>query len=283
MINFDADNIVIPFYPTGAGGKFLINCLGLSDNAFFQDSELVKLQLASKLSREDKFNLLINRLSEVNNTWNDLSMGCNLLLGVDAHQYLDYFNPKSAEELQSIPFDPIVETISKQNKLFFVIAHSVFMLNPLLHAWKNAKVILFKNSEPFIKKYDRNIIEWWAGFTLFDTEQLFGDLEQLPQETIDTLNKFLLERTNGERNLQSWIWHVKGLKMHDSFVTDFENQLGARALVWDTHWYLNKEQTVEGIRNLYSSLEFDDFNKEMISVYYDMWIQTLTKIKESHI
>jgi hypothetical protein len=44
MRNVNTDSVVIVYYPTNAGGKFLINSLGLSNGCYFQDIDFVRLQ-----------------------------------------------------------------------------------------------------------------------------------------------------------------------------------------------------------------------------------------------
>ena len=53
-IDFNTNNIVIVFYPRFAGGKFLINCLGLSDDAVFQNAKLAENQLNGKFTIDNK-------------------------------------------------------------------------------------------------------------------------------------------------------------------------------------------------------------------------------------
>ena len=89
MINFDTNNIVIVSYPANAGGKFLINCLGISDLAVFQDATLAEQQLDGKLSIDDKIEYLSNTvINSTKNNWNDLHLGCIQLFGVDNILYI---------------------------------------------------------------------------------------------------------------------------------------------------------------------------------------------------
>ena len=46
--NYNTDKLVIVAYPIGAGGKFLINCLGISEDACLQDWELYNLTSIEK-------------------------------------------------------------------------------------------------------------------------------------------------------------------------------------------------------------------------------------------
>ena len=82
MINFDTRNLIIVCYPGGAGGKFLINSLGLSDDCVFQDADLASRQLQQDFTPADKFSYLTNKINKVTGEWHDLDLGCVQLFGV---------------------------------------------------------------------------------------------------------------------------------------------------------------------------------------------------------
>ena len=147
-IDFDTTNMVIVAYPPAAGGKFLINCLGLSDGAIFQDSRLAERQLRGEFKQVDKMNHLITRLNEtkINGKWYDLGMGCVELLGICAPLYVDY------DSIHSVYYSEITSKLSNGDKLFFMVAHVEYQLEACLKVWKNAKVIIFKNTEAFVKQ-----------------------------------------------------------------------------------------------------------------------------------
>lgn len=44
-MNFQTDNLIILYYPTGAGGKFISNCLSLSKHAVSQNPDAVAIEL----------------------------------------------------------------------------------------------------------------------------------------------------------------------------------------------------------------------------------------------
>ena len=146
MINFDTDRLVIVAYPWGAGGKFLINCLGLSDNAVFQDFGYASQQLDGKYNRLDKINYIQKKLSEAkNNDWVDLDLGCCHLTAVLNEDYLSM----STDDLRKHPgFHPVISNLSQRNsEYFFMVAHSQDYLDAYLKVWPNAKIIILKNCE----------------------------------------------------------------------------------------------------------------------------------------
>ena len=119
-------NPIIVCYPGGAGGKFLINSIGLSNSAVFQDVDLANQQLAGNLTSQDKFNYLVNELDKVTTHWNDLNLGCGYITGINPQLFIE------------------------KNLYLFLVAHNSQIMGQRLGQWPNAKIIVFKNSTEFI-------------------------------------------------------------------------------------------------------------------------------------
>jgi hypothetical protein len=145
----DYDKIVIVFYPPFAGGKFLINNLGLNDQAVFQHSDLARRQIDNDFSYTDKIKYLSTQLKSAakNAHWNDLELGCIQLFG---YRGLDY--QIEYPEILADQINPIVQTIISENLILFLCAHDIMALRSELNFWTNAKVIGFTNSDNFIKE-----------------------------------------------------------------------------------------------------------------------------------
>lgn len=147
MIDFDTKNIILVCYPPWAGGKFLINCLGLNNNAFFQHRFLAEKQLSNNFNVDDKMTYLRTKIQHADkNAWGDLGLGC-----------LQFFRFPT-DELLIRPIDKLNELfdeefmqriISSNNKFFLVSHHDTFLIN-LLDVWENATVIIFKNCDKFV-------------------------------------------------------------------------------------------------------------------------------------
>jgi hypothetical protein len=141
MINYHTDKLIILCYPGGAGGKCLINSLGLSNGAVFQDIDLAIKQINGNFSPLDKLSYLKNQFALCKDHWSDLNLGCIQFFGINNNVYLT----KSP-----IVINPDVEQIINQNLYFFIVAHNINYLKEYLIHWPNAKIILFKNTKDFI-------------------------------------------------------------------------------------------------------------------------------------
>ena len=149
MINFDTSNLIIVAYPAGAGGKFLMNSLGLSTKAVLQDATLAEEDVNGNLSSLDKLNILKSRMPS--GKWNDLGLGCMELFGV--HQTM--YDHHSYEECCNFKFNSAIDTISNSDKLFFVAENRIYKPCIYLKLWPNAKIIAFDNSEKFVRERNR--------------------------------------------------------------------------------------------------------------------------------
>jgi hypothetical protein len=152
-------NLVIVTYPSWSGGKFLINCLGLSDQCYLQSAPLVERQKRNELTPADKLNLLIKRINIIEDVWNDLNLGCVQLFG---HHKL---NPPL--------FCPVINTLAQEDKLFFVVAHNKVIFKELIKIWPKGKVIFFNGSHNFIRW--RMGDEFFTGSDDFSTYQTQPD------------------------------------------------------------------------------------------------------------
>lgn len=140
MTNFQCDKIIILHYEIGSGGRFLANCLGLSDQCVFTDGTLAELQLNNQFNSKDKFKYLINSLIETKSTWNDLNLYDKNWTGID---YDIHFNLTS-EQLKKFEYKKVFSTLTEKNeKYLFLNTHSFNELNTLVSVGPNSKVISF--------------------------------------------------------------------------------------------------------------------------------------------
>lgn len=105
-IKFNVDKLITMVYSPGAGGRTLINALGLSPSCFFTNYNFIKLQLKEKFNSEEKFIYLKTKLLEFKKTniWDDLGLryGMNqywdLIMRNKDHR-ANYFLFKSAHKI----------------------------------------------------------------------------------------------------------------------------------------------------------------------------------------
>jgi len=145
-MNFNTKNLIIVCFPNNAGGRFLINSLGLSNDAVLQDKFLAQQQLDLNFNQQDKFNLLEARISEVVGSWNDLYLSCSGFFGVKNKDYI--LSPELVRDYGK--FNKIACDISNLDKKFFIAGHWPEVINRYFTVWPNASIIMFENFTNFI-------------------------------------------------------------------------------------------------------------------------------------
>ena len=138
-LDFSTPNMVVVAYPPWAGGKLLINALGLSTSGCLQHSVLARLQLDNNLSTKKKLNFLLGKLETSQYYWDDLGLGC-----------IQLFGPQ-------LDNSTIVTDLIAKDIKFFKVAHNLKNLISILNTWQKAPVVCFKNSSNVVN-YRRDVV-----------------------------------------------------------------------------------------------------------------------------
>jgi len=273
---FATDRLIIVTYPMAAGGKFLINCLSLSQQSVLQHRGLVKLDTMQKL------NILCNRYNSTNVKWRDIGLGCSELFGQN-RQIGDSSIQESVASRMLFHYHDIIPTLIDQGKYLFIVAHRDSDIPGALQLWPNARIIRLVNHRPFVMKY-----RWF-----FDN----NPQRQLPlNKQIEIIKSWWKENrqhhwptdppyTVDEYQLPEYQKIAKDLKDLEPFMIEWQGAMGyQRGLwpnnciaTWDTAWYLDPDQCRHQLENLYSILGFDDFDSVKIQQIYSSWISALQR------
>lgn len=273
QINFDTDRMIIFYYPPYAGGKFLINSLGLSNSVVFQDEWLAKDQIKRNFTPADKIKFLEKRFDEVNHKWKDLGLGCGQLFALNHTDYHNY----TPETASTMPFSPIIKQLIEKNWYFCTVAHGDVELYTYLKFWQNAKIIVFKNFNKFLK--DRISQIYW--------NKIKSDSwPSTPPEAIDELRTYLDYNINNMKNIndtqffQMIIFEKIQIEFQNRYINKLVN-LNHKNFIfrWDTSCFESADATIAQIKGLYQQLGLTDFNAEHINWYYQTWINKLNELK----
>ena len=267
-INFQTSNIIVAHYFRGGGGKFILNCLGLSQNVVLQDEHLAEQQLSGNLSADDKHKLLLTRITDTVNKWEDLGLGCKRLFGV-----FDF----NTDNLQ---LNPVISTLSDSDFKFCVVAHDYEDLYWVLKTWPKATIIQFQNERNFIKKY-RSGSEWDIPEYLDIFWQNIRGAEWPEHAPTNlTLYKQL------PKFIQNEITKVHGNEILKHYAElDSCEAIDKKLIaehhycIWDCNWFLDEATTIKQIQELYKKLNLDDLNLDLVTSFYRAWIYKLNFIK----
>jgi len=271
MINFNTNNLIIVCYPGNAGGKFLINSLGLSDNAVFQSAPFAKEQLSGNFSQTDKINYLKNELDRIGDKWNDLNIGCGHFFGIDNEFYYQY----PTDLIKSLLTQQIIDDITNSELKFFIVAHWPSICDEYIKVWPNAKIIYFKNTKDFISaRYKNPLSSTWdivRGVDWpVDPPASVEELNSLPDAVRKEFNTFF------PKVYLDLKFRSSELDYYERSIINYPN-----SIVWDTNNYFQIDDTVNGIRNLYKLLNLNNFNEKAVQDYYIAWIDKLNKLRNT--
>lgn len=194
-------------YPTGAGGKFVAACCGLSRGMVLSDKVLAEKQLQNMLSPRDKFEYLIDKISNLK-AWNDFDLGCVQLFGTSVNDY-----GRLASLGIEPQFDPIVACLSRSNLKFVAVAHTPYMCKIALTHWPNAQVVQFDHNREFYEKFRPAHIKYDEQAPMEIPNNIF----YWDQRAALNLDKFLIQI----QELYHWL---KLTDFDSDLITKFYNQ-----------------------------------------------------------
>lgn len=156
--NFDTENIIIFHFPRYAGGKFVQNCIGLSDNVVFQRQSMAQGQIDGTLSLNDKKEYILTLMQDEdikeNEYWADLHLGCSQLFVADDCPGSDKSGNAMWAIFEGRQHSQINDTVrflssAENDKLLFSLNWHQEYLDRTF--FPNAKIIAFKNNSKMTK------------------------------------------------------------------------------------------------------------------------------------
>ena len=234
--NYNTKNLIIFQFPRYAGGKFVQNCLGLSDHMVFQKQSLAQAQIDGNFSFEDKKEYISTHMQDESleqlGYWGDLRLGCMELFVQDDGTYnsqdgADVFNSVDLNEQHPLINDTVkfLSSDENDNLLFCINQHSPH----LAEDWfPNAKIITFKNSS--------------------------------------RMTRYRYSYLNNDADSDNPWWHWDKAEIGGERKADF---------IWDTKWLNDLTSTVNGLKKLYKVFNLDGWEQAepFIKEYYHLWAE----------
>ena len=255
MINYNSTNPVIIQFPRFAGGKFLSNCLSLSQCCVPQDRQLAEYLIDHPDNYEYRFNKLLLTLPPADkmvNWINQFELGDNQLYG-PAHISWRH-------GLKNTPVNDTTVKLSNSNLKFFIVCHSgPDEILKILKVWPNARIIMLKNYREFynisstLKSNGPEPIENHAGNYHVEKYNLLKGDNWPSWEEFESDNYI---STNLEIQ-EYYHWH---LVTNPVIPFDIDNSI------------FNKEQFLKAMAELYDVLGFDDYNQNLVGNFWQSYI-----------
>lgn len=192
-INFDCDRVIGIYFTPGFGGKFLGNCLALSDDMTFQHDLLVEMQLNGELEIDKKIKMLNKQLTSNLLSWNNLGMGDCHLFGISKNIKFPHHG------IEKIKYNSNMIKLTNSQKYFFLTIHGNYELKQIINTWKNCKYIIFNDNILFskLRNYRKDKFpfiwemlkenDWDRDLLIYDG--LLANSNDLLELSLDLLNK----------------------------------------------------------------------------------------------
>lgn len=298
--NFQTNNIILVFYPQGAAGKFLINCLSFAENCYFpfdleKSYETVFLQ-------KDKFSTITKRLDLIDDYWNDLRMHNPESLYYNYKMFafnedvkkICYNNFEILYQLSQLYYwNDVYTNLSNcnSNKKFIIACNSIEELYFYKSVWKNASIIYIENTFNFLNQYRKNY---------FLKNKKYNEAVNLLQyvypiykeyKTIKGINwpKFPTNEMQWKAMDPKIINEIKLLnpqlleKMKSCItIINFYQTLKKdnNTFFWNANDYLNSHDFVKALKKLYKKLGLNNFNNKYIIQYYIKYFDKISAIQK---
>ena len=245
---------LVVYYPSGAGGNFLINVLSLSSDLIMNRFPTI----------EHKCNYICNHYDEeVSSTWHDIN---------------------------------IMFQISEYNsKLVFQRLHpEESTVKNLWNFWINTdKLLLFKNRLLFsnLRKWNIDNIRYIEKSDGSMRLQHIIEGIEVPEKYVKNIRTRLL-RFLEKHNIDIVTYYNLNSKTKNQIKTIFNDytstanpktnsqcRLGDKkqTYFWDCNWNLDRDEFIFNLENLYTGLELNGFNPDVISKCYDSWISAVKR------
>jgi len=261
MVDYSTTNPVIVHFPRLAGGKFVINCLGLSKHASLQNPTVAKYLIEHPDDYEYRYQCVLHTLPPKEDTKN----------WIQKYEFGDkqcYGNDFSLWEAGNKPTNPtkLVKQLSVGSQRFFITAHGgTPEVRNYLSVWPNASIIILYNSEKF-----RSIA------AKIKTNQVFdhGLYTKEKYQSLAGMSWPMWE------SFEDCLYNINCLG--DNFSQDIKNEIG-QFYDWNTitnnvigfnvdQSMFDKSEFVASIKKLYDSFNFDDFDEKLITKFWKSYI-----------
>ena len=261
MSIFHSDKLIVLYYHSGAGGKFLANCLGLSSKCVLQHANLAQQQLDGELSPDQKFDLIMSRL-DCSMSWNDLGLGDSQYFGKSLDQIVDQ---------SQLGF--VCKEVCNQNLFFVACFHDIEAVNITIKKWPNAKIIHFANDLKFLTKHRTSYLNQLSEYWQLVKGPEWPSTSPGSMKEVSQLPVFVQYEL---KNLfKNQIYNKVELTTEEfALLIEQDNPI----LEWNCDWYLDVESTVKSIEYLYKFLGLSDFNPDWIRLYWSKWIEKITSV-----
>jgi hypothetical protein len=260
MLNFQNDRAIILQFPTYTGGKFISNCLSLSQHTVPQHALLAEHLLTYPTDYQYRFTKVIETLPPVHDMHNWISkyeLGDKQLYGsmVTAWQ--------QGQALDSMV--PLIERLSQSSLGFFLVSHG--HAGNLLKVWPNAKLIVLTNWENFyniskqLKSKDSVSRDHLGMYCREKYESLSGpDWPSWQEFDQSGYNVKTFVPRYPEHIIKEMFDFYPEYQTNTTITFDIDNSM------------FDQDTFLSAMEQLYKKLNFDDFDPDLIGKFWQAYM-----------
>jgi len=263
LADLNSYNPVIIQFPRFAGGKFISNCLALSKHSVPQDKTMAEYLLENSDDYDYRLNGILKTLppiEHITNWINDYEYGDFNLFGMAHESWRQGLNGTLNESTVAL---------SKSELKFFITCHGSLELPHLLSIWPNAQIILLKNHNNFqeisakLKQEDIFDAQWQCANQHYKTYNTLKGTSWPSWEEFEDANYDVRKLDSKYRYVSTEIekYYVWSKINNNVYSIDVDSCI------------FDKEKFLQAIENLYKKLDFDDFNPELVSSFWQAYIR----------
>lgn len=274
-LNFLTNKVVILYYPTFAGGKFIANCLSLSRHAIPQCREVAKHLIKNPTDYTYRLDAVLstlpprNKMREWRSGW---EFGDTEFYQGDVLTHVN--NWKQGITTNASTDQLLAETI-ENNMCFFITAHSggISEVEALVDLWKNARIIGLINYSKFWNiaktlKGDNNDMLTLSAYAGNDCEEKYQAIKgkdwpewkvfEKCHYDVDKVVKYVTISDDIKEEMK--IFYQWNRIKNQIFCFDVDNS------------YFNKAIFLDTIKQLYDWVGFTDYNPKLLEQYYHQYM-----------
>lgn len=186
-LNVSTNRMIVFHYPNFAGGKFIINCMGLSSSMVLQHEGYAHAQIEGNLAMLEKYDILMSRLGDEDikkrQWWNDLNLGCSKLWLIDKTKSV----PSALMDKDYDNFNDDIKFLFSElnDSLWFPwVWHSRMLNEPSNFHFPNARVVTFENNIN-LTNYRTSLLEESLKNEIRDNTDITWNEGELPERVPD--------------------------------------------------------------------------------------------------
>lgn len=152
-MNFLTPNVILTYYPSFAGGKFIINCLALSKYCIISDPRYASQDMLYTVFDNAYYRFKINAImsslpqEEDKTEWRSFEFREWQFAGINNNEY----GERSVESLKSHKFTNMLEQAVNSGRYHCFVSHYYNVTIGFKQVWPNAKIVSLVNWTKFVK------------------------------------------------------------------------------------------------------------------------------------